>query len=142
MKKRCFKCERYKPKNMFYKHPEMDDGRLGKCKACAKADVRANREKRRAQYAAYERERFKRPHRKAQVLIYARRRAAAHPGKERARRRISNMLRYGKLKRQACGACGSVVRVQAHHLDYRRPLLVEWLCFAHHRARHGQVVLA
>lgn len=28
---------------------------------------------------------------------------------------------------------------QAHHEDYSKPIDVMWLCFRHHRERHGQL---
>lgn len=43
--KTCFKCETDQPLWEFYKHPEMADGHLNKCKRCTKVDAKQNREK-------------------------------------------------------------------------------------------------
>jgi hypothetical protein len=51
--KTCFNCGTEKPLDDFYRHPTMKDGRLGKCKECTKADVRANYAAKRGQYQEY-----------------------------------------------------------------------------------------
>lgn len=42
MEKKCFKCGNILPLTEFYKHPQMPDGHVNKCKNCNKADVRGN----------------------------------------------------------------------------------------------------
>jgi hypothetical protein len=138
---RCFKCLKVLPLSEFYKHPQMGNGHIGKCKECNKKDVRDNYRKRRPQYAAYGRERDQRPEYKEKKKEYQRKRRARRPDKYKANCATSNAIRDKRLDRGPCEECGSVF-VEAHHDDYSKPLDVRWLCFRHHRLLHGQEPIA
>jgi hypothetical protein len=139
--KLCFKCQRTKPQEEFYRHSRMADGRLGKCKDCTKTDVRANRVAKRAYYSAYERTRHARPERRRKKREYERQHRRLYPDRERARAMVGRAIRTGKLTRQPCQVCGNP-KTEAHHSDYSQPLKVKWLCFRCHREKeHGQIVL-
>lgn len=117
----------------------MSDGHVGKCKSCNKQDVKKNYKDNVEYYRAYEKKRFKDPKRKLMVLRYAKQRAEAFPGKEEARRKIRYAIRTKKIIRPiVCEKCKEKKKIQAHHIDYRRPLFVKWLCFQCHRQEHGQ----
>lgn len=45
----------------------------------------------------------------------------------------------GKVKREPCANCGEP-EVEPHHLDYRRPLEVIWLCRRCHLAEDGAIL--
>ena len=135
--KKCFKCKTVKPLSEFYKHNEMADGHLNKCKSCTKKDVGEHREKNIEKIRAYDRDRGKNKNRiEAQVQITKawreedKRRAKAHSAVARA-------IRRGELVRQPCESCSHTTSV-AHHDDYDKPLAVRWLCQACHKHHHKQ----
>jgi hypothetical protein len=112
--KTCFKCLACKPITDFYVHPAMGDGRLNKCKVCARKDVQENYKANADYYRAYDRERGYRP---------------GPPEKVKAR------MATRTLKRMPCEVCGAQ-KVEAHHDDYSKPLDVRWLCKKHHAEHH------
>jgi ribosomal protein S27AE len=135
----CKGCDTEKPLLDFYKYSNGNP--LHICKECHKASVRANYAEKRAEKSAYERERYKKPARRAKMAEYQRVRRARSPEKYRARTAVGNAIRDGRLVPKPCEDCGSTERVQAHHADYSKPLEVRWLCFKCHREHeHGQVV--
>jgi len=130
-KKECFKCYRTLPLTEFYRHKQMSDGYLNKCKECNKIDVRANREKNIEYYREYDRKRGNRL-----PPGYQKEYQAKFPIKRRAVNMVSKAISGKKLFKEPCEVCGSEDHVHAHHDDYAKPLNVRWLCAAHHRQWH------
>jgi hypothetical protein len=150
--KNCIACHRSLALGAFYKHPQMADGHLNKCKECviayqknraANPELKAAREK-------YEKGRAMLPHRVASRKRYqqspegkvALRRAhekqkELFPKKRAARIKVGNAVRDGKLhKPDKCQECNSEGRIHGHHDDYDKPLDVRWLCTTCHRQWH------
>jgi hypothetical protein len=137
MTKTCFKCGEAKPLDEFYRHPQMGDGHLNKCKDCAKKDVRLHRQDNPEKVRAYDRERARLPHRVAQRRELYEREWDQHPDRMKARGAVSNAVRDGKLEKRPCAFCGTPEPVEAHHHDYTKPLDVTWLCRPCHRRFHA-----
>lgn len=135
--KTCFKCHETKPLSEFYRHGMMADGHLNKCKACTKKDVRLHRLDNPERVRAYDRQRAKLPHRKAQRRARYESEWEQHPDRMKARNAVSNAVRDGKLKKRPCAFCGADRFVEAHHHDYSDPLNVTWLCRPCHRRFHA-----
>ena len=136
-KKTCFKCKETKSMREFYKHPDTDDGHLGKCKSCTKRDMILRYYERSEIVTAYEKRRQQTDHRKAKTRGYKLKDEQNNPGRVRARVLVQRALRDGRLIKTPCEVCGEKVkRVYGHHDDYRKPLSVRWLCGKHHRREH------
>lgn len=138
--KKCFKCHETKPLSEFYKHKQMADGHLNKCKGCAKNDVNKNRYKNYEYYLDYDRRRF---HENVDRRKYSYEKSRQHrqssPIKRQARVLVRNAVRDGRLAKQPCVVCGTTENIEAHHEDYSRPLEVVWLCRKHHGEAHRQI---
>jgi hypothetical protein len=58
-----------------------------------------------------------------------------YPDKVRAHQILNRAIRSRKIKRSPCEMCGAK-KVHAHHDDYSKPLVVRFLCPAHHKLIH------
>jgi hypothetical protein len=72
---------------------------------------------------------------KEQLNATKKRWAKNNPEKRKAQVAVSNAIRDGRLIKGQCenahiGGCNG--RIEAHHDDYSRPLVVRWLCASHH----------
>lgn len=73
----------------------------------------------------------------AHRYVYTKRYRRRHPRRASAHIAVGVAIRNGTLVRPAaCPRCGAVVKVQAHHDDYSKPLVVRWMCRACHWSHH------
>lgn len=133
MDKKCFKCGGIKPLTEYYKHSQMKDGHVNKCKECNKKDVAEHRAANLEKIRAYDRERGNR-----QTKEYRDNYVMKFPLKHKAHNIVGNAIRDKKLFKEPCEECGSEIRIHAHHDDYAKPLNVRWLCAAHHHQWHSK----
>lgn len=54
-----------------------------------------------------------------------------YPERVKAHQIVSTAIKRGKIQKLPCEKCGST-KVEAHHSDYSKPLVVNWLCRKHH----------
>lgn len=151
MEKECFKCGRRKDLSCFYAHPMMADGRLNKCKDCAKKDTIENRSRNSEYYRKYDRDRSMLPYRVKARQDYASTiigRAAVRGCQDRwslrnPRKRAAQILFRNRLRSNPelgpfpCVKCGK--KAHGHHENYDEPLKVVWLCPKHHKDRHREM---
>ena len=107
MEKTCMKCGKLLPIDEFYKHPQMGDGHLNKCKECCRSDTIQNRRKRIEHYREYDRSRSSLPHRRKLRKQFLQYQEAIEPEKSKARTAAGNALRDGRIRKEPCYFCGS-----------------------------------
>ena len=138
------------PEANFYKHSQMADGYLNKCKECVKNRVSKYREANLEQCRKYDKKRYlEQPHRKEDLrrsydnwvsknpdgpTVACREWRKRNPEKYKAQNTVNNAIRDGKLQKQKCMICGG--KAHAHHEDYSKPLDIVWLCPVHHSELH------
>ena len=165
-KKTCYKCNIIKPLSEFYKHKQMGDGHLNKCKVCTKIDVTIHRSENIEKCRAYDRWRYENhPHRaelagkwqrenperskeskrlwstsnRDKIKVSQSRWDKANPHKKKANRAVSNAIAGGRLTRpESCSRCLKLCKPEAHHWSYLEEnwLDVIWLCRQCHVAEH------
>ena len=133
MKKICFKCNEEKFLSDFYKHQQMGDGHLNKCKDCTKSDSRKHRNDNLRKVRAYDRKRGNR-----QNKTYVKEYRKKYPNKYKAHSIVNSAVKCKRLFKEPCEVCGSTESLHAHHDDYLKPLNVRWLCSAHHKQWHEE----
>ena len=108
--KQCSICKEHKPLDLFYKDKYTVSGFDHRCKECAKARVKKERnpESNRQRASTYRK---------------------INPQKVQARNKIHYHVKVGNIIRpNACETCGAECKPHAHHCDYSKPFDVMWLC--------------
>ena len=149
--KKCIKCGAEKNIEDFYKHKEMSDGYLNKCKDCTKKDTLKYRKENIEKVRHYDRNR---PNKKERVLKNIERILNNEDKYKRYLEKKKEWSKKNKIKRQAhnkvarallkgiikrkfnCEICGCEENLEAHHNDYNKPLEVIWLCKKCHTNTH------
>ena len=137
----CIKCKKAKPLSGFYKHPQMKDGRLNKCKECSREDSTNHRNDNIDKIRGYDRERGKLSHRSKFSTKTTQRIRKQFPHIYKAQTIVNNTVRSGELvKPDICSACDKKGRqIEGHHDDYSKPLDIIWLCSACHKQLHREL---
>ena len=130
--KKCIKCGAKKKLDEFYKHKQMADGRLNKCKSCSKEDSTKNRNENIDRIREYDRKRGS-----SQGKKYLKEFRSKYPNKYKAHNMVNNAVRDNKLFKKPCEICGKE-DVHGHHDDYLEPLNIRWLCPVHHSQWHKE----
>lgn len=136
--KTCFKCGVCQPRANFYKHSQMADGLLGKCKACTRADVATHRGENIEKIREYDRNRGKTEKRKEASKKALQKWRESDQRITQCHNAVARAIQSGALQRQPCAVCGSDDAV-AHHESYSKPLDVVFYCQAHHKQRHAEM---
>jgi hypothetical protein len=139
MHKSCKVCGTTRPLDDFYKHPQMADGRLNKCKQCCREAAKANRDARLDYYRQYDRERLSTENRKKTLAEKQRLYRARNRKKHEARMAVFRAIRAGVITKRPCEICGTFP-ADAHHDNYERPLDIRWLCRMHHLIEHDNYI--
>lgn len=135
----CSHCQKWKPESEYYHDRRTSNGLKAQCKQChLMGSIRTRDENlKRATNRKY----MRRARMRSPQKFRDREKAAAKKrpwGTEKAARYQLNLaLARGDIRKPGqCEFCGKKVQLTAHHKDYSKPLIVDWLCYECHGKEH------
>jgi hypothetical protein len=140
----CRICKIPKPESDYYKLKKASNGLQYMCKVCfGKALKKYPKDKEKERVRCLLKSRKQRAESPEKYRKYWMERYRKNGGRKkylqkiRARESLHKAVKFGKIiKPDVCVECGSSGRIEAHHADYSRPLMVTWLCCTCHGKRH------
>lgn len=136
-KKICFKCNKEKSLLEYYRHSQMKDCHLNKCKDCSKEDTATYRNNNIEKVRESDRQRDKLPYRVKLRIKNVEKFRKKFPLSYKAHYDLSNAVRDGRvIKPKECSSCNKIKLLHGHHEDYSKPFDVIWLCVPCHRQLH------
>jgi hypothetical protein len=102
MEKKCFKCKSIKPLTDFYKHKQMTDGHVNKCKECNKKDVSGNyiNNLSKPGYLESERKRGRQKYHRLYVGVYKSNKSSMLKWCERYPEKVAAKLKSSNVKKE------------------------------------------
>lgn len=115
---KCRKCQKHKSLDSFWKDKSRGSGVCSICKDCY----------RNSDYGDVKRT-YIREYMRKYVLL------EENQLKLATRRITKNAIKKGEIKVKPCEKCGE--KAEAHHVNYKDPYDLKWLCDLHHRNEHA-----
>jgi len=145
--KSCFKCGKVLPLTDFYKHKQMPDGHLNKCKECNKQESRRNYTRKIVdpEWKLKERERSRvkmrvaRKNGRYNITLKEKKQLYEKAYRDKYPEKYSAHILSQRIPIEPCIVCGTTENIERHHEDYLKPLDITFLCKKHHYERHIEI---
>ncbi len=137
--KKCSICKKLKQANLVYFKSERrnNNGLTAYCRECKQWIDRIFSREYREKDPIWKKENNKRNVQLVRKLV--KEYNQKYPERIEAGLLLRQAIKKGKVIRGKCALCGEE-RVDGHHPNYSKPLIVIWLCHKHHKQLHAGII--